>query len=292
MKSIKLTESEIQDFCIEYKDFELPTKNEYISHFFNIDGAYVSIFNSGKILFQGINLERFSKYLNHESEAEQLSLDLDEDADDTPYDYMNTIGADEVGTGDTFGPICCAAVFIKVSDIEYLKKLGIRDSKKISDDRIIKLGEIIKNKYKYKVNIVRNEIFNDKSNELNMNEMKAKLHDQNIKNLAKEVKYDAVCLDEFVNRDKYFSYLDSDAFKDIAFEMKGESKSIAVAAASILARYFFLLEFSRLEELYGYKLPKGSGKNVKLMIDKIREDGKEDIFYHIAKMSFKNFSEE
>ncbi|MBP5342572.1 ribonuclease HIII [bacterium] len=285
MPTVKFNESQIEEFCTIFKPFEEDVKNEYMSHFFRFKNASVTIYKSGKVVFQGSNLEMFYDYL--EKDNKQLSLDFDED---TPYDYLNTIGADEVGTGDTFGPIVCAAVFVKAYDTEKLKNIGVKDSKKLNDAKIKTIGKYIKENYKYRVNIVRNEVFNDKYNILNMNEMKAKLHNQNIESLSKEVKYEAICLDEFVNRFKYFKYLNNEGFKDISFEMKGESKSIAVAAASILARYFFLLEFDRLEKEYGYKLPKGSGKNAQNMIDKIRNDGKENLFYHIAKTSFKNFN--
>ncbi|MBR4236816.1 ribonuclease HIII [bacterium] len=284
MKSVKMNENQIQEFTIKFKDYETDIKNEYIDHFYKINGATVSIFKSGKVLFQGSNLDVFGDYFNTYT---QLSLDLDED--DTPYDYMDTIGADEVGTGDTFGPIVCASVFVRKSDIEYLKELGVKDSKKLSDERIMKLGKIIEEKFEHQVNILRNEIYNDIKDKYNMNEMKARLHNQNILLLSKRVKYEAVCLDEFVNRDKYFSYLNDEVFKDISFEMKGESKSCAVAAASILARYFFLLEYERLIKEYGYSLPKGSGTKVKEMIEKIRNEKKDDLFYHIAKTNFKNF---
>ena len=120
--------------------------------------------------------------------------------------------------------------------------------------------------------------------------MKAILHNKNIRDLAKEVPYDMVCLDQFCSRQKYFEYLEGrEAFTDMSFETKGETKSVAVAAASIIARYFFLEEMKRLEEIYGYHLPKGSGAIADAMIEKIKNDGKEDILKHIAKLNFKNF---
>lgn len=277
MPTVKMNMETIERFKNEYDGFLKESPNEYILYFFQTKGASVSIYKSGKAVFQGSNLEIFSEYIKVDQ------------SESYPYDKADTIGADEVGTGDIFGPIVCASAYVKAKDTEKLKKNGVKDSKKISDETILKLGKYLTQNFKYKANIVRNETFNDKQKDYNLNAMKALLHNQNITDLAKEVKYDMVCLDQFCSKENYFSYIKGNAFKDISFEMKGESKSISVAAASIIARYLFLMEMNRLKELYGYELPKGSGEAANKMIEKIKEDGKEKILYHIAKLSFKNF---
>ena len=45
------------------------------------------------------------------------------------YD-KRTIGSDEVGTGDYFGPIVVTASYVTKEDIPYLEELGVKDSKK------------------------------------------------------------------------------------------------------------------------------------------------------------------
>ena len=120
-----------------------------------------------------------------------------------PYDFMNTIGSDEVGTGDVFGPIVVATAFVKGKDTTKLKKLGVRDSKKIVDNEILRIADELIKKLKYKVIIVRPEIFNSSSENYNLNEMKARLHNKNFLELSKEVNYDIVCLDQFCSKDNY-----------------------------------------------------------------------------------------
>lgn len=280
MPTIQMNEKEIQAFVTIYKALLMPVPNEYMSYFMRGDGFSVSIYKSGKVVFQGSKLSYFSDYLKKD----------DDDSPEYPYDFMNTIGSDEVGTGDVFGPIVVATAFVKGKDTTKLKAMGVKDSKKIVDSEILKIADELIKRINYKVIIVRDEKFNSSSSEYNLNEMKARLHNHNFLLLSKEVHYDMACLDQFCSKTNYYKYLEGvETFTDISFEMKGETKSIAVAAASIIARAYFLKEMDRLYDLYGYRLPKGSGKDADLMIKKIRDDGKEEIFNHIAKLSYKNF---
>ena len=90
MPTVLMNEDEIKAFVTIYQAFLKPTPNEYMSYFMSGDGFSVSIYKSGKVVFQGSQLSYFSDYLkkNDEEEAQY------------PYDFMNTIGSDEVGTCD------------------------------------------------------------------------------------------------------------------------------------------------------------------------------------------------
>src|SRR5699024_11687620 len=50
------------------------------------------------------------------------------------------IGSDESGTGDYFGPVTAAAVYVPDTLIPVLKKMGIQDSKAIKDETIERLA--------------------------------------------------------------------------------------------------------------------------------------------------------
>ena len=276
MSKVVFSDSELKRFLEEFKDYLVESPNEYIAYFFKVNGSTVSIYKNGTVLFQGPNLEIFKEYTKEEITTYE-------------YDNYNVIGADEVGTGDVFGPIVCASVYVSKDKVQRLKDLGIKDSKELKDDRIIYLAQIIIKEFPHQVSICRNEVYNDNINKINLNAMKAKLHNLNIKNLTNRVEYDMVVLDEFASEENYFSYLSDSAFKDIHFEYKGESKSIAVASSSIIARYYFLKELDRLNKEYNLTIPKGSGDIAQDLINKLRIEGKDDIFYHIAKLNFKNF---
>ncbi|MEJ7348615.1 ribonuclease HIII, partial [Staphylococcus epidermidis] len=55
------------------------------------------------------------------------------------------------------------------------------------------------------------------------------------------------------------------------FETKGESKSIAIAAASIISRYAFVKHMDRLTQSVKIDIPKGASNKVDLTAAKIIE---------------------
>jgi len=277
MNNLLFNESEIIEFKNKYKDYLKDNPNPYMNCFFQGPGFSVSIYNSGKVIFQGSDLSLFSDFLGINSK------------NDIDYDLYNTIGADEVGTGDSFGGMVCACSFISKNQINEIKELGIKDSKKLSDDKINKLAPILIQKLKYKVIILDPLRYNELTNQFNMNEMKAIMHNANFNSLSKEVNYDYAVLDEFCSKENYFSYLKKDAFLNVTFEMKGESKSLSVAAASIIARYYFLKQIESLNKKYDINLPKGSSYEALNYIKYIKEN-RPDILNNIAKMNFKSFN--
>ncbi len=274
-----MTPSQIQQFYNTYKKYLLPNTNEYIKYFFKIDGVTVSIYESGKVVFMGKDLSMFNKYFPI-----------------SKYDNANTIGSDEVGTGDIFGPIVVASTYVKKEMVSELKELGVKDSKTIPDHKIVQIAQYVIKKYPdiYTYYILDNERLNDFKDKFNLNEFKAYIHNHNIRILKDKFEYDYICLDDFCGEKKYYNYLSkydkSNPVTGISFETKGEGKSIAVALSSIIARYLFLESIKKLEEKYGYKLKLGGSKEVNKVIDKIKSDGNSKILYHIAKLSFKTFN--
>jgi len=61
-----------------------------------------------------------------------------------PHHKIERIGIDESGKGDYFGPLVIAAVFVDATTQGELKLMGVRDSKKLSDGRILELAPDIK----------------------------------------------------------------------------------------------------------------------------------------------------
>ena len=55
-------------------------------------------------------------------------------------------GSDEVGTGDTFGPVVVACAIVDKSNLSIIEDLNIKDSKELSDTEIQKIApKLIKN---------------------------------------------------------------------------------------------------------------------------------------------------
>ena len=102
--------------------------------------------------------------------------------------------------------------------------------------------------------------------------------------------YDYIIVDEFAKDFIYYNYLRNsvNVVKNITFLTKGESKSLAVAAASLISRYIFIKEFNKLSDELGIILPKGASEIVDEVAFNIAKDKGIDYLNSIAKMNFKN----
>ena len=253
------------------------------------EDTIITLYNSGKCMFQGT-----SAFVDANM---WKALKENDEEDINKIDYLNTtsVGSDEVGTGDYFGPIVVTASLVKKDDIEFLKKLGCTDSKKITDDKIIKIAPEIIKKIKYKSIILSNEEYNQKySKENNMNKIKAIMHNKALSLILEETKekLDYIIIDEFAKEKRYYSYLKDipNPVKNITFITKAETKNMAVACSSIISRYIFLKEFDKLSDTYHIPLPKGSGQNVDKIGEELTEKYGKDILNKIAKKNFSNTS--
>ena len=205
--------------------------------------------------------------------------------------YATTIGSDEVGTGDYFGPIVVTGAYVEKENIPYLEELGVTDSKKLDDSKIMELVPLIIKKIPYACYVLSNPQYNEKySNDINMNKIKAILHNKVL--LALTEKYpntDYVVVDEFAAPSVYFNYLKkTPTYRKITFMTKAESKCLSVACASMISRYVFLKEFEKIEKYLGISLPKGASATVDKVGAKIIQDHGIEIMKEIAKLSFKN----
>lgn len=271
----KASREEIAILEAEYKEYELPAPNESIVFFAKKDGLSISIYKNGTILYQGKGVKQASK----KKEVTDI------------FNLYPQIGSDEVGTGDAFGPICVAAAFVKEDDLSLLNELGVDDSKKLTDEKILSIGPTIIKNFDYSQLSLNNEKFNEINGDYNLNEMKAKMHNRCLLNLSKKHPNAHLYQDEFAKSALYYKYLsDEDEVADkIFFHTKGESLFPSVALASIIARYSFLTKMKALSEHYGLIFPFGAGSNVDFFIEEfIAKYGKEELG-KVAKLSWKNF---
>ncbi|MFA5692394.1 MAG: ribonuclease HIII [Acholeplasmataceae bacterium] len=204
------------------------------------------------------------------------------------------IGSDEVGTGDLFGPVVVCSVYTKEEDIAYLESLNVRDSKRMSNREIIKLGPQIAKKLTHSIIILSPDKYNQMVDEgYNLNKIKALLHNHMIiKTTSKVTEPVPVIIDQFCLPNHYFNYLKDEPFvySDVEFHVDGENVHLSVAAASIIARYAFLAKMHQQSKKYGYKLKLGAGKDVDEQLKEIVSDLGIKVLPKIAKMNFKNIS--
>ena len=103
------------------------------------DGITVTLYLSGKILVQGKKTEEFvNKYINKLDEVPQTTNSIEQKP--THLKYPSWIGTDESGKGDYFGPLIIAGVLVDKDNIDTLKEINVRDSKRINDEIIRKMA--------------------------------------------------------------------------------------------------------------------------------------------------------
>ncbi len=262
----------------------------------------VTLYESGKALFQGISADidanmwsQMEKHLNPDKKLEiKDSKEKKEKNKTTNLDLYNcsSIGSDEVGTGDYFGPVVVTATYVTKENIPFLENLGVKDSKKLTDEHILKVVPQIIKKIPYSSMILSNDEYNRKySTHINMNTIKAVLHNNVLLDLTKKYKnYDYIVVDQFTPEKTYYNYLKErkEIQKNITFQTKAEDKCLSVACASLISRYILIKEFEKLSKQMSVTLPKGAGSKVDEIGAKIAKVHGIEILNQIAKCNFKN----
>lgn len=285
---------ETQDKIIEYyKDKKRDKTIPYVIFQADDEDTVITMYTSGKIMFQGTSADvdaNMWKAIDGQSanEEEQKEKKKKEDK----YYYSTSIGSDEVGTGDYFGPIIVTSCYVKKENIPKLEKIGIKDSKKINDDKIKKIIKELLPLVKYKSIIVSNKEYNEKyGTNYNINKIKAIMHNKVLWEMAhEETEYDCIIIDEFARENRYYEYINDcpNIQRGITFMTKAEDKNLAVGAASIISRYIFLKEFDKLSDELHIPLPKGAGAEVDKIGEEIVEKYGEEKLREVAKLNFKN----
>lgn len=177
-------------------------------------------------------------------------------------DYPILCGVDEAGRGPLCGPVCCAAVVLKNDFICE----EINDSKKISEKKREKLFDIIiENCVSYSIVFVDPQTI-DEINILNASLLGMK---QAVKQL--NLTPDLVIVDG----NKVPSQMETET-KAI---VKGDAKSLSIAAASILAKVSRDRYMQQLHQQYPqYRLDKHKGYPTKLHYELLAEYGIQDFY--------------
>ena len=266
----------------------------------------VTLYESGKAVFQGISADidanMWKEMEQHLNPNKKVDLKNSEDKKKDKKDkkefvdpkiyYSNSIGSDEVGTGDYFGPIVVTSAYVSKENISFLEELGVKDSKKLTDEKILEVVPKIIEKIPYESIILSNKEYNEKySDDINMNKIKAIMHNRVLTKLKNTInEYDYIVVDQFANPYVYYSYLKEipNYVRNITFMTKAEDKCLSVACASLISRFIFIKEFDKLGESVDTFLPKGASDKVDEIGVKIVNKYGIDKLKDIAKLNFKN----
>lgn len=305
LKTCKKTGDMMKEFYLDMKRPKTPLYSEFQA----VDGdTVVTLYTSGKAVFQGVDADIASEYwietekinsgtaiVTNSDDKSKKTLKAEEKKELSIYHNINSVGSDEVGTGDYFGPIVVTSAYVTKDDVSFLDELGVMDSKKITDEKIMKIAPQIAKRIKYKSIILNNNDYNKfHSTDYNMNKIKAILHNKVLFQMINEEhpKYDYIIVDEFAKENRYYEYIkDSPNIqRGITFMTKAEDKCLSVACASIISRYLFIKEFDKLCDELHLPLPKGAGSEVDKMGIEIVEKYGEEKLYNVAKLNFMNTS--
>ena len=265
------TFSEFQTTPPQYAKWQLKPEN-----------CVITCYTSGKTVFQGKDANVY---------AAAFMEVRDEISTPTTTSHYPQAGSDEVGTGDYFGPVCVCASYVTKDDVDFLVKLGVRDSKQMSDADMLKIGPLLMERIPHSLLIVPPQKYNQVHKSNNLNAIKAKLHNQAYINLAKKIELPSFkIIDQFTPETSYYRYLKNEPqiVRGIHFETKAEDKYLSVAVGSIISRYGFLKTWEEMEKKYNMTLPKGSGDKVDIVAQAFVERYGFERLGEISKLHFKN----
>ncbi len=255
-------------------------------------GTVITCYKSGKVVLQGSDLDSFeARFLGdgHTAQAKKQAppqLEL----------LASTIGSDEAGKGDYFGPLVVTAFYATPDDLPKLREIGVTDSKTLSDDRARRLAGLLEQDFDARTLVVDPVSYNQRYAEAgNLNTLLAELHAEALSELlGQHDDTEVIIVDKFAHeslvakalkRHRKSRSIETDP--KLVQVTKAEQHPV-VAAASILARAAFLDGLALCSEGCGSDLHKGAGTPVDSCARRIVEIGGRDLLSTVAKMHFKN----
>ena len=197
----------------------------------------------------------------------------------------NVIGTDEAGKGEWYGPLVVAGVALTPEDTISLRKMGVSDSKGLSPFRIYEIGNVLQNsEIKKEVKILPPEIYNNlyadfKKEKKNLNDILLWAHGEIINDLLTRIHPEKtrVVVDKFDSSQTPKRFETPEKFKVPITQKTGGESEVAVAAASVLAKFTFEEELKKLNQEFAL--------DVRTMNP---EEIPEEILPVVAKLHFKN----
>lgn len=274
MKSVLLSPGELKELCRlltekKVKEIEVKSPHEVYRFDDKICGIFLVGYRSGNLV-----------YREGDAVKELLKDFLSEDDE---YDYV--IGTDEAGKGEWYGPLVVACIALKPSEIPIMRNMGVRDSKKLGRETLLKIGKELSEGKKIKeVCVLSPEEYNKVYEEYskkgkNLNDLMAQMHTDLIKKVLLGIEYKKakVVIDmfDYKKTEKLLRDLPKDNL--LIIQKTGGESETSVAAASILAKYLFEKEVDRLEEEHKIRIRGVKPKNIP-----------KDLLSMVAKIHFKN----
>lgn len=285
IKAFILQSFQVEEKAKQYAFWELKHK-DFVATFYT----------SGKFVIQGrdINLLLNKLIENFNLPKGTAQVSKSKKTEDSPIIMKCDchIGTDESGKGDFFGPLIIAGVMVDDNNRQILKDLGVKDSKKLSDEQIMRIAPEIQQHSVCSIVPINNIRYNELYVSFqNLNKLLAWGHARAIENILEKHECCYALSDKFGDESLIINAL-MEKGKKITLEQRVRAESdIAVAAASILARANFVQRMADMESYYGCKFPKGCGENVKQYANEFAKQFGKKRLYEVCKAHFRTFHE-
>jgi ribonuclease HIII len=296
--TVQLTEKQIHALKASLENLGYNFREVPYAHFSaEKDKVNLTVYQkSGKCVIQGKGTEEFVQFLLEPNILGEARLGYEHVLN--PEMLEPRLGVDESGKGDFFGPLVVAGVYLSKDAAMELKDKGVKDSKQISSDkRIEELADVIRSTEGCigEVLPIGNEAYNrlQKSME-NVNNVLGWGHARVIENVLERLAKDParpVCnkaiADQFGNERIIREALMQRGKKIQLVQRHKAEADLAVAAASIIARYEFVFRLKRLSKQYGVTLPKGASTAVEAAARELVQKHGKDVLGKVAKLHFR-----
>ena len=292
---LKLPEESLLQIIAHYSQKKIPAKAPYVRFTAKLPDAVITIYTSGKVMFQGSGAEREAANWGDATTAAAKTASAKGDQLPPNFAHLSVLGSDETGTGDFFGPITVAACYVPADKVALAHELGVKDSKQLTDDWMRKVAPDLKAAFVHNVLTLKNDKYNKVQGQgWSQGKIKALMHNQALKHTLQKMapeKPDAILIDQFAERSIYYKHIKDEKEiiqENVLFSTKAEGLHASVACASIIARVAFLEEMDRMSSEVGFALPKGAGKIVDEAAAKIILKHGEDYLKTLTKVHFAN----
>lgn len=247
----------------------------------------VNFYLTGKVLVQGKACDLKAKIEEFFHNAPQPAKPS---ASASPLQRLQQIdhsGVDESGKGDYFGPLAISGVYLTREQIEKVRSWGVRDSKQIQNQEIVKLAARIKQECVHRSLIFAPPLYNQRYQQFkNLNKLLAYAHAKVIMALVEATSCAQVISDKFAAAHLIPSYFSSTARIELTQVTRAE-RDAAVACASILARANFLQGLATLSQQHGVVFLRGATGRVKKQARTFAQQHGKARLTEVAKTHFK-----
>ena len=250
----------------------------------------IALYQSGKCVAQGKGATDFVTFVLEPLVLGAARLGYEDVLD--PEATRPHMGVDESGKGDFFGPMVISAAYVDPVLAEDMRALGVRDSKKISSDKVaLDMARELRRMLGARFSLVAvgpaayNRLY---AKMRSVNALLSWGHARAIENLLAAVPdCPRAISDQFGNPAQVRRALMGRG-RGIELVQRHRAESdLAVAAASVLARAGFLQALKRLEEQYGQPFLKGASAEVRKAAERLVRARGERVLLETAKCHFR-----